>query len=80
MHEQWESRFLLPGHHVSPADDERGCTACVACFPDHHLSNSDRRSRRLSCIALLTAIGGQQNAPPGVQRRWGVSYRSRIRR
>lgn len=48
--------FLLLAHHVSPADDEPGCTACVTCFPDHHLSNSDRRTRRPSCIATAHSL------------------------
>ena len=74
--------FLLHGRRISPADDGPRCTArdcmCFVCcvFPDHHLSNSARRTRRR--LGVLHRWN-KQNAPPGVQRRWGVSYRSRNR-
>ncbi len=74
--------FLLHERRISPADDGPRCTArdcmCFVCcvFPDHHLSNSVRRTRRR--LGVLDRWN-KQNAPPGVQRRWGVSYRSRNR-
>ena len=61
-----------------PTTDDVACVCCL--FPDHHLSKSGRRARRPCVACNRSCERWTAKRPTWRQRRWGVSYRSRIRR